>query len=136
MDLALPSSDFPVLQSSFETPPDCGEQSYHGTGRLRGLKALITGGDSGIGRAVAIAYAREGAQIAINYLPEEQSDAQDLVDLLETEGLAVQLIPGDLLSEKFCTELVQEAHSRLGGLDILVNHAGYVLVHTVVLMHD
>jgi NAD(P)-dependent dehydrogenase (short-subunit alcohol dehydrogenase family) len=77
-----------------------------------------------MGRAITIAYLREGAQVAINYLPEEEVDAQALADFLEPEGLFFERIPGDLLNETFCTELVNEAHSRLGGLDILINHAG------------
>jgi NAD(P)-dependent dehydrogenase (short-subunit alcohol dehydrogenase family) len=124
MTLELPPAGFPVLHTSFEHPPDCGECSYRGSGRLKGLKALVTGGDSGMGRAIVIAYLREGAQVAINYMPEEEVDVDDLADFLAPEGLTFERIPGDLLSETFCTELVNEAHSRLGGLDILVNHAG------------
>ncbi|PNP59725.1 hypothetical protein THARTR1_00604 [Trichoderma harzianum] len=127
MRLSLPTgaaAEFPVLQSSFDQRPDCGETSYKGAGRLRGLNALITGGDSGIGRAIVIAYLREGANVAINYMEEEESDAQDLANFLAKEGLSFERIPGNLLNETFCTWLVQEAHRRLGGLDILVNHAG------------
>jgi NAD(P)-dependent dehydrogenase (short-subunit alcohol dehydrogenase family) len=124
MTLELPPQTFPALHTSFNHPPDCGEKSYKGSGRLRGMKALITGGDSGIGRAVVIAYLREGAQVAINYMPEEEADAEDLADFLAAEGLSIERIPGDLGNETFCTELVQEAHSRMGGLDILVNNAG------------
>jgi NAD(P)-dependent dehydrogenase (short-subunit alcohol dehydrogenase family) len=128
MTLELPPFAEPVLQTSFRFPPDCGESSYNGTGRLEGLRALITGGDSGIGRAITIAYAREGAQVAINYLPEEEPDAQALVDYLHGEGLTIERIPGNLLNETFCSELVGDAADRLGGLDILINHAGYVTV--------
>ncbi|KAI9154745.1 oxidoreductase [Paramyrothecium foliicola] len=124
LTLALPPPANPVLHTSFQHPPDCGEQSYKGTGRLKGLKALITGGDSGIGRAIAIAFVREGARVAINYLPEEEPDAQAMEHLLESENLSIERIPGNLLDETFCTELVHEAHDRLGGLDILINHAG------------
>ncbi|KAM6479842.1 oxidoreductase [Trichoderma sp. SZMC 28011] len=127
MRLNLPTgaaAEFPVLQSSLDQRPDCGETSYKGAGRLQGLNALITGGDSGIGRAIVIAYLREGANVAINYMEEEESDAQDLADFLAKEGLSFERIPGNLLNETFCTWLVQEAHRRLGGLDILVNHAG------------
>lgn len=104
--------------------PDHGETSYRGTGRLTGRKALITGGDSGIGRAVAIAYAREGADVVINYLPEEQPDADEVIKLIEAEGRKVFAIPGDIRSEEFCQQLVKEAADKLGGLDILVNNAG------------
>ncbi|QKX63163.1 uncharacterized protein TRUGW13939_10332, partial [Talaromyces rugulosus] len=110
--------------STFKTPPDCGENSYQGTGRLHGLRALIPGGDSGIGRATAIAYAREGTKVAINYMPEE-SDAQELVDVLEPKGLTVERIPGNLLNETFYAKLVHEAHMCLGGLDILVSQASF-----------
>lgn len=126
MNLSLPSEAYPVLQTFFTTPPDCGEGSYVGTGRLRGLRALITGGDSGIGRAVVIAYLREGASVAINYLPEEEPDAQDLADFVEAEGLALERIPGDLTNETFCSFLVEEAARSMGGLDILVGNAAYV----------
>ncbi|CAH0051381.1 unnamed protein product [Clonostachys solani] len=125
MTLEMPPQAFPVLHTSFRYPPDCGEKSYKGSGRLEGLKALITGGDSGIGRSIVIAYLREGAKVAINYLPEEEADAQALSDLMAEEGLSFERIPGDLGNEDFCTELVTEAHRRLGGLDILINHAGF-----------
>lgn len=124
LDLSLPVEGFPVLQTSFAVPPDCGETSYNGTGRLHGRKALVTGGDSGIGRAIVIAYAREGANVAINYLPEEEPDAQDLTDFLAQEGISITRIPGNLLNESFCADLVDRAYEALGGLDILVNHAG------------
>ncbi|MDM9646437.1 SDR family oxidoreductase [Rhizobium sp. S163] len=114
----------PGLASKMEPLPDHGEQSYKGLGRLNGRKALVTGGDSGIGRAAAIAYAREGAAVAINYLPEEQSDADEVVKLIEAEGRTAVAIPGDLKSEEFCKELVSKAHAALGGLDLLVNVAG------------
>ena len=110
-----------------EIPPDCGEDSYVGSGRLAGRRALITGGDSGIGRAIAIAYVREGANATINYLAEEEPDAQDLEAFLAAEGLSIFRIPGDLLNETFCEELVTEAEDSMGGLDIVVNNAGYVL---------
>lgn len=85
---------------------------------------MITGGDSGIGRAVAIAMAREGAQVAINYLPAEEPDASDVADLLAKEGIKITKIPGDLLDEEFCSQLVLRAQRELGGIDILVNNAG------------
>jgi len=114
----------PGLASKMIPVPDHGEKSYRGSGRLTGRKALITGGDSGIGRAVAIAYAREGADVAINYLPEEESDAAEVIKLIEAEGRKAIAIPGDIRSEAFCQSLVKEAVEKLGGLDILVNNAG------------
>lgn len=114
----------PGLASEMVPRPDHGEESYVGTGRLAGKRALITGGDSGIGRAVAIAFAREGADVAINYLPEEEEDASDVIALLEAEGRNAVAIPGDIRSEAFCLTLVNDAVKALGGLDILVNNAG------------
>jgi len=116
--------EYPGVQSEMNPVPDCGEKSYEGNGRLEGRKALITGGDSGIGRAAAIAYAREGADIAINYMESEQKDADSLVELLEKGGKKVILIPGDLSDEKFCRQMIKEAHQKLGGLDILALVAG------------
>ena len=104
--------------------PDHGETSYQGMGRLKGRKALITGGDSGIGRAAAIAYAREGADVAINYLPSEEKDAQEVIKLIEETGQKAVALPGDITSEAFCKKLVSDAVEQLGGLDILVNNAG------------
>jgi len=115
---------FPGLASKMKPVPDHGEKTYKGSGRLKGLKALITGGDSGIGRAVAIAFAREGAQVAINYLPDEEPDAKEVVELLAGEGLKVVTLPGDIRDEKFCQQLVNDAAEKLGGLDLLVNNAG------------
>jgi len=116
--------EYPGIQDEMNPVPDCGEKSYIGNGRLKGRKALITGGDSGIGRAAAIAYAREGADIAINYMESEQKDADSLAQLLKKEGKKVILIPGDLSDEKFCRQMVKEAHEKLGGLDILALVAG------------
>ena len=104
--------------------PDHGETSYKGSGRLKGRKALITGGDSGIGRAAAIAYAREGADVAISYLPTEKSDAEQVIKLIEAEGRIAVALPGDITDEKWCRELVAQAVKKLGGLDILVINAG------------
>ena len=127
---AYPKPPFPVQQqpwpglASQMTPrPDHGETSYKGSGRLGGKRALITGGDSGIGRAAAIAYAREGADIAINYLPAEEPDAREVVELVRAAGRKAVAIPGDLRDEAFCRRLVDEAARELGGLDILVNNA-------------
>jgi len=115
---------WPGLQSKMDPVPDCGETSYKGSGRLMGRKALITGGDSGMGRAAAIAYAREGADVAINYYPSEEQDAQEVIALIKKEGRIAIAIPGDLRNEDFCKQLVQKAISGLGGLDIIVNNAG------------
>nr|WP_269769652.1 SDR family oxidoreductase [Sphingomonas sp. MA1305] len=116
---------WPALQREMKPVPDCGEASYRGSGRLAGRKALVTGGDSGIGRAAVIAFAREGADVAINYYPTEEPDAQDVARLLRGEGRKVVLIPGDLTDEKFCRDLIARANRDLGGLDILVNNAAY-----------
>lgn len=115
----------PGLQSKMHPYPDCGEESYTGHRRLEGRKALITGGDSGIGRAAAIAFAREGADIAINYLPEEQTDAEEVARYIEKAGRKAILLPGDLQEEKFCHSMVKEALEKLGGLDILALVSGY-----------
>ena len=115
---------WPGLQSKMDPVPDCGETSYKGSGRLMGRKALITGGDSGMGRAAAIAYAREGADVAINYYPSEEPDAKEVIDLIKKEGRKGIAIPGDLRDEAFCKQLVQKAIKELGGLDIIVNNAG------------
>ena len=116
--------DAPGSVHAMTPAPDHGETSYQGSGRLKGRKALITGGDSGIGRAVAIAFAREGADVAINYLPEEEQDAQEVVRLIQDAGRKAVALPGDIQDEAFCRQLVQGAVSGLGGLDILVNNAG------------
>ncbi len=116
---------WPALQRDMKPVPDSGEASYRGSGRLAGRKALVTGGDSGIGRAAVIAFAREGADVAINYYPTEEPDAQDVARLLRGEGHKVVLIPGDLTDEKFCRDLIARANRELGGLDILVNNAAY-----------
>lgn len=115
---------FPGLVSEMSPLPDHGEKTYQGSGKLTGRKALITGGDSGIGRAVAIAYAREGADVAINYLPEEESDAKEVIALIREAGRKAVAIPGDITEEAFCKKLVKQAAEELGGLDILVNNAG------------
>jgi NAD(P)-dependent dehydrogenase (short-subunit alcohol dehydrogenase family) len=115
---------WPGLASKMTPVPDHGEKSYRGSGRLQGRKALITGGDSGIGRAAAIAYAREGADVAINYLPAEEPDAKEVVALIQAEGRKAAAIPGDIKDEAFCRKLVETAARELGGLDILVNNAG------------
>jgi NAD(P)-dependent dehydrogenase (short-subunit alcohol dehydrogenase family) len=114
---------WPGLASKMQPPPDHGEKSYKGSGRLMGRKALITGGDSGMGRAAAIAYAREGADVAIVYYPTEEPDAREVVELIRAAGRKAVTIPGDLRQENFCKELVAKAVNELGGLDILVSNA-------------
>jgi len=117
------SQAWPGLAGKMEPPPDHGEKSYRGSGRLTGRKALITGGDSGMGRAAAIAYAREGADVAINYFPNEEPDAQVVIRLINEEGRKGLALPGDLRDEAFCRKLVEDAVKGLDGLDILVCNA-------------
>lgn len=118
------SQPWPGLARDMNPKPDHGEKSYKGSGRLSGRKALITGGDSGMGRAAAIAFAREGADVAINYFPTEEPDAKEVIDLIKAEGRKAIAIPGDLRDEAFCKKLVEDAMRQLGGLDILVSNAG------------
>jgi NAD(P)-dependent dehydrogenase (short-subunit alcohol dehydrogenase family) len=127
------SQPWPGLASKMVPPPDHGEKSYRGSGRLAGRKALITGGDSGMGRAAAIAYAREGADVAINYFPSEEPDAQEVIALIKAEGRIGLAIPGDIREEVFCQQLVARAVQELGGLDILVNNAGRQQSHASIL---
>jgi NAD(P)-dependent dehydrogenase (short-subunit alcohol dehydrogenase family) len=117
------SQPWPGLASKMEPRPDHGEKNYKGSGRLMGRKALITGGDSGMGRAAAIAYAREGADVAINYFPSEEPDAREVVELIQATGRKAIAIPGDLRDEDFCKKLVDDAVRGLGGLDIVVCNA-------------
>lgn len=114
----------PGTEAAMSEKPDCGELSYKGSGRLAGRKALLTGADSGIGRAAAIAFAREGADVAIGYLPEEQQDAEEVAKYIREAGRKAVLLPGDISHEGFCQRLVADAVEQLGGLDILVNNAG------------
>jgi NAD(P)-dependent dehydrogenase (short-subunit alcohol dehydrogenase family) len=125
--------EWPGLASKMTPPPDHGETSYKGSGRLAGRKALITGGDSGMGRAAAIAYAREGADVAINYFPTEEPDARDVIALIKEAGRKGLAIPGDLREEVFCRRLVDEAVRGLGGLDIVVCNAGRQQAHQSIL---
>jgi NAD(P)-dependent dehydrogenase (short-subunit alcohol dehydrogenase family) len=118
------SQQEPGLAKDMSPKPDHGEQSYKGLGRLQGRRALITGADSGIGRAVAIAFAREGADIMMSYLPEEEPDAKEVVKLIEEADRKVVTMPGDIADEAFCKQMIDKAVSELGGLDILVNNAG------------
>jgi NAD(P)-dependent dehydrogenase (short-subunit alcohol dehydrogenase family) len=114
----------PGTVHKLQPPADHGESSYKGFGRLSGRKALITGADSGIGRAVAIAFAREGADLVLTYLPEEGDDAREVARLVQAEGRKAVCIPGDLTSEAFCKKLVARTADELDGLDVLVNVAG------------
>jgi NAD(P)-dependent dehydrogenase (short-subunit alcohol dehydrogenase family) len=114
----------PGLAKQMNPQPDHGENSYKGFGRLAGRRALITGADSGIGRAVAIAFAREGADIALNYLPSEEADGREVIQMVEAAGRKAIALPGDIGDEAFCTQLVDQSIGQLGGLDILVNVAG------------
>jgi NAD(P)-dependent dehydrogenase (short-subunit alcohol dehydrogenase family) len=127
------SQPWPGLASKMVPRPDHGEKSYKGSGRLAGRKALITGGDSGMGRAAAIAYAREGADVAINYYPTEEPDAQEVVQLVRAAGRKAVAIPGDLRDESFCQKLVEQAVKELGGLDIVVNNAARQQTHASIL---
>ena len=115
---------WPGLARNMDPKPDHGETSYRGSGRPAGRKALITGGDSGLGRAAAIAYGREGADVAINYFPTEEPDAREVVELIKDAGRKALAIPGDLRDEAFCQRLVSETVQGLGGLDIVVCNAG------------
>ncbi len=117
--------DPPGLTAQMDPVPDHGEQTYRGSGRLDGMKALITGGDSGIGRAVAIAYAREGADVAVSYLPAEQEDAEQTQEWVEKAGRRAVLVPGDLTSEETCISVARQAVEGLGGIDVLVNNAAF-----------
>lgn len=117
------SQPWPGLSLKMTPQPDCGEKSYRGSGRLLGRKALITGGDSGMGRAAAIAFAREGADVAICYLPAEQPDADEVIGYIKEAGRKAVPIPGDIRDEAFCKQLVARAVDALGGLDILVSNA-------------
>ncbi|NJC32872.1 NAD(P)-dependent dehydrogenase (short-subunit alcohol dehydrogenase family) [Sphingomonas jejuensis] len=117
--------DWPGLARDMNPRPDHGETSYRGSGRLAGRGALITGGDSGIGRAAAIAYAREGADVAINYHPDEQPDADEVVALIRQAGRRAVAVPADIRTERACNAMVERAIEQLGGLDILVNNAAY-----------
>jgi len=119
-----PQDEQPGLTEQMRPEPDHGERSYRGSGKLSGQRALITGGDSGIGRAVALAYAREGADVAISYLPEEQIDAERTSELVEETGQRCALLPGNLRDESVCIDVVRRASNELGGLDVLVLNAG------------
>jgi NAD(P)-dependent dehydrogenase (short-subunit alcohol dehydrogenase family) len=118
----------PGVQAQMKPVPDCGENSYRGSGKLTGKKAIITGGDSGIGRAVAIAFAREGADVLISYLNEDD-DARDVARYVEDAGRKCVLVPGDLSDASHCRAVVDRAVQELGGIDILVNNAAFQMMH-------
>jgi len=118
----------PGSQRSMQPSPDCGEHSYKGAGRLKDKVALITGGDSGIGRAVAIAFAREGADVAIAYL-DEHADAQDTAQWIEQAGRQCLLLPGDLAQRQHCLDLITKTVDTFGRIDVLVNNAAYQMTH-------
>jgi NAD(P)-dependent dehydrogenase (short-subunit alcohol dehydrogenase family) len=123
------SQDGPGLDADLKQRADHGEESYRGSGRLNGRRALITGGDSGIGAAVAIAFAREGADVAISYLPEEAEDAERIVRLIEAAGRKALALPGDLKDAAYCRDIVEQTVNAFGGLDILVNNGGKQQFH-------
>jgi NAD(P)-dependent dehydrogenase (short-subunit alcohol dehydrogenase family) len=139
-ELADPRSKYPVPpfpeqhqsppgeQPAMDPVPDCGESSYAGSGKLTGRKAIITGGDSGIGRAVAIAYAREGADVLISYL-DEHEDAEATAALVRDAGRQCVLMPGDIQQKAHCQAIVQRAIDEFGGVDILVNNAAFQMSH-------
>lgn len=127
------SQPWPGLAGKMEPRPDHGEEKYKGSGRLAGRKALITGGDSGMGRAAAIAFAREGADVAINYFPTEQPDADEVIAVIKDAGRKAVALPGDLREESFCKKLVDDAAAQLGGLDILVCNAARQQAHESIL---
>jgi NAD(P)-dependent dehydrogenase (short-subunit alcohol dehydrogenase family) len=120
--------EWPGLESEMDPRPDYGEETYQGSGRLTGKAAMITGGDSGIGRAVALAFAREGADVLISYLEAEESDAQEAVRVVEEAGKKAVLVPGDIRDESHCQEMVEQAMQEFGKIDILVNNAAYQMV--------
>jgi NAD(P)-dependent dehydrogenase (short-subunit alcohol dehydrogenase family) len=124
-----PRQSTPGSEQDMREKPDHGEESYRGFNRLQGHAALITGGDSGIGKAVAIAFAREGADVAISYLPEEEQDASDTIQWIERAGRKAISMPGDLRDERYCTEIVQRVFQEFGRLDILVNNAAFQMTH-------
>jgi hypothetical protein len=117
--------DYPGLTEDMDSRPDHGEQSYTGSGRLQGRVAVVTGGDSGIGRAVAIAFAREGADLVLSYLPEEESDGSDTAAVVRDAGRTAEPVPGDLRREEACVELIERTVNRFGRVDVLVSNAAH-----------
>ncbi len=129
-DQSAHTIDHPGPTEQMAQAPDHGEDSYRGTGKLTGKKAVITGGDSGIGRAVAIAFAREGADVLIVHLPEEAADAEETLSWITKAGRTGISVPGDLREETFCQQVVDRAVAELGGVDVLVNNAAYQMAIT------
>lgn len=128
MNQPAQQQEVPGLQSKMTPVPDCGEESYRGSGKLEGKAAVITGGDSGIGRAVAIAYAREGADVLIAYLSEDE-DAQETARLVEAAGRKAVLVSGDLSTSAHCREIIDTAVREFGRIDVLVSNAAYQMSH-------
>jgi len=128
MNQPAQQQEVPGVQSKMTPVPDCGEESYRGSGKLQGKVAVITGGDSGIGRAVAIAYAREGADVLIAYLSEDD-DARDTASFVEAAGRKAVLVAGDLSSAAHCREIIDTAVREFGRIDILVSNAAYQMSH-------
>ncbi|PYY63425.1 NAD(P)-dependent oxidoreductase [Curtobacterium sp. MCPF17_003] len=122
----------PGSEQELTPKADHGEESYRGSGKLTGKRAVITGGDSGIGKAVAIAFAREGADVLISYLPQEEDDAQDTKRWIEEAGRKAVLFPGDVSDPAYCRSVIDQAVSELGGLDVLVNNAAYQMTHETI----
>lgn len=117
--------EHPGLESDMDPKPDYGEDTYRGTGKLTGKAAIITGGDSGIGRAVALAFAREGADVLISYLEAEETDAQETVRAVEGSGKKTVAVPGDIQDEAHCQQIVEQGVSEFGKIDVLVHNAAY-----------
>ncbi|POX86556.1 NAD(P)-dependent oxidoreductase [Mycobacterium kansasii] len=128
MSFAAQQQSVPGVQGRMNPVPDCGENSYRGSGKLTGKRAVITGGDSGIGRAVAIAYAREGADVLVSYL-NEHDDAREVARYIEEAGRRCVLVPGDLADPAHCRAVIDRAVEEFGGIDILVNNAAYQMMH-------
>jgi NAD(P)-dependent dehydrogenase (short-subunit alcohol dehydrogenase family) len=123
----------PGLEREMTPRPDYGEESYVGHGRLEGRRAFVSGGDSGIGRAVALAFAREGARVAIGYLPEEEPDARETVRAIEASGQQCLALPGDIRDPATCHQLIDRVVKEFGGIDVLVNNAGFQQTHASIL---
>jgi NAD(P)-dependent dehydrogenase (short-subunit alcohol dehydrogenase family) len=124
-EIPAEQQEHPGLEAQMRTTPDFGEDTYRGTGKLEGRRAVITGGDSGIGRAVALAFAREGADVVLSFLDEEQEDARETARVVEAAGRKAVSVPGDLQDPGYCRSLIERAVQDLGGIDILVNNAAY-----------